>query len=293
MWLLVLNENAGKGDGLNRLERFESMCKSNKIGYQIINESSESQTQKQISISLKTQTISTVIAFGGDGLVSICLQAIALKDVGLMVVPCGSGNDFSRSIGVLASSEQEIFDLITKNQSQAIDVARVKCQDAEKWYLQIMSTGFDAKVNALANKIKWPAGRARYTIAMLIIVLKFEPIDYEIIFDDEKLKVRAMLALVANGVTYGGGMKISPHSSYTDGDLDLLYVEPVSRFTLLSIFPRVFNGTHINHPKVKVFRSSEFTLRAQTKAYADGELIGDLPVNVKVVPRAIKTWILA
>ena len=90
MWLLVLNENAGKGDGLNRLERFESMCKSNKIGYQIINESSESQTQKQISISLKTQTISTVIAFGGDGLVSICLQAIALKDVGLMVVPCGS-----------------------------------------------------------------------------------------------------------------------------------------------------------------------------------------------------------
>ena len=293
MWLLVLNENAGKGDGLNRLERFESMCKSNKIGYQIINESSESQTQKQISISLKTQTISTVIAFGGDGLVSICLQAIASKDIGLMVVPCGSGNDFSRSIGVLASSEQEIFDLITKNQSQAIDVARVKCQDAEKWYLQIMSTGFDAKVNALANKIKWPAGRARYTIAMLIIVLKFEPIDYEIIFDDEKLKVRAMLALVANGVTYGGGMKISPHSSYTDGDLDLLYVEPVSRFTLLSIFPRVFNGTHINHPKVKVFRSSEFTLRAQTKAYADGELIGDLPVNVKVVPRAIKTWILA
>jgi diacylglycerol kinase (ATP) len=269
------------------------MCKSNKIAYQVINEPSQSQTQKQISISLKTQPISTVIAFGGDGLVSLCLQAIALKDIGLMVIPCGSGNDFSRSIGVLASSEQEIFDLITKNQSQVIDAARVKCQDSEKWYLQIMSTGFDAKVNALANKIKWPAGRARYTIAMLIILLKFKPIDYEIILDDEKTTVRAMLALVANGVTYGGGMKISPHSSYTDGELDLLYVEPVSRLTLLSIFPRVFYGTHIDHPKVRILRSKEFTLHAATKAYADGELIGDLPVNVEVVPRAIKTWILA
>jgi diacylglycerol kinase (ATP) len=86
-------------------------------------------------------------------------------------------------------------------------------------------------------------------------------------------------------------MKISPHSSYIDGELDLLYVEPVSRLTLLSIFPRVFSGTHINHPKVKFFRSSEFTLNAKTKAYADGELISDLPVNVVVVPKAIKTWI--
>jgi diacylglycerol kinase (ATP) len=115
MWLLVLNKSAGKGDALNRLKRFEVLCSSNNIAYQIINERSQSQTQEQISISLQTQPISTIIAFGGDGLVSICLQSIALKNIGLMVVPCGTGNDFSRSIGVLGRSEQEIFDLITRN----------------------------------------------------------------------------------------------------------------------------------------------------------------------------------
>jgi diacylglycerol kinase (ATP) len=291
MWLLVLNESAGKGQALNRLRKFEVLCSGNNIAYQIINEPSQFQTHEQISISLQTQPISTIIAFGGDGLVSICLQSVALKEIGLMVVPCGTGNDFSRSIGVLGRSEQEIFDLITMNQSQAIDAARAKYHNGEKWYLQIMSTGFDAKVNSLANRIKWPSGRARYTIAMLIILFKFKPIQYEITFNNEKKIVHAMLALVANGVSYGGGMKISPHSSYIDGKLDLLYVEPVSRLTLLSIFPRVFSGTHINHLKVKVFRSSEFTLNAQTKAYADGELIADLPVNVIVVPKAIKTWI--
>jgi diacylglycerol kinase (ATP) len=291
MWLLVLNESAGKGQALNRLRKFELLCSGSNISYQIINEQSQSQTQDQISISLQTQPISTIIAFGGDGLVSICLQSIALKNISLMVVPCGTGNDFSRSIGVLGSSEQEIFDLITKNQSQDIDAAKAKYHNGEKWYLQIMSTGFDAKVNSLANKIKWPSGRARYTIAMLIILFKFKPIQYQITFNNEKKIVHAMLALVANGVSYGGGMKISPHSSYIDGKLDLLYVEPVSRLTLLSIFPRVFSGTHINHSKVKVLRSNEFTLNAQTKAYADGEFIADLPVNVIAAPKAIKTWI--
>jgi diacylglycerol kinase (ATP) len=291
MWLLVLNESAGKGQALNRLRKFELLCSGNNISYRKINEQSQSQTQDQISISLQTQPISTIIAFGGDGLVSICLQSIALKNIGLMVVPCGTGNDFSRSIGVLGSSEQEIFDLITKNQSQVIDAAKAKYHNGEKWYLQIMSTGFDASVNSLANRIKWPSGRVRYTIAMLIILFKFKPIQYEITFNNEKKIVHAMLALVANGVSYGGGMKISPHSSYIDGELDLLYVQAVSRLTLLSIFPRVFSGTHINHPKVKVFRSNEFTLNAKTKAYADGELISDLPINVIVVPKAIKTWI--
>ena len=291
MWILVLNRSAGKGDGLTRLKTFESICSANRIIFHTVNEPTADQTQKRLAAILETKPISTVIAFGGDGLVSICLQSIASKNISLMVVPCGTGNDFSRSIGVLGSSEQEIFDLITKNQSLAVDVAKASYHNGEKWYLQIMSTGFDACVNSMANKIKWPSGRARYIIAMLIVLFKFKPIQYEISFNEEKKVVHAMLALVANGVSYGGGMKISPHSSYIDGELDLLYVEPVSILTLLSIFPRVFSGTHINHPKVKVFSSSEFTLSAQTQGYADGELIGDLPINVKVVPKAIKTWI--
>lgn len=291
MWLLVLNRNAGKGDGLDRLRKFESICSANQIIFHTINEPTKDLTQARLTAILDTQPISTVIAFGGDGLVSMCLQSIVMTEISLMVVPSGTGNDFSRSIGVLQSSEQEIFELITESKATPIDVARAQHHDKAKWYLQIMSTGFDATVNALANRIKWPSGRARYTIAMLIVLFKFKPIEYEITFNNEKKMVIAMLVLVANGVSYGGGMKISPHSSYTDGELDLLYIQPVSRFTLLTIFPKVFRGTHINHPKVRILRSTEFGLRAQTKAYADGELIGDLPLSVKVLPAAIKTWI--
>jgi diacylglycerol kinase (ATP) len=291
MWLLVVNQCAGKGDGLSRLAKFEAICQANNIAFQRVSEADSVETEDRIKTALRESSISVVVAFGGDGLVSICLQAIATRQIGLMVVPAGTGNDFARGIGVLGKSEQEIFDLITKSQARQIDAAKARYSSGEKWYLQIMSTGFDAQVNALANQIKWPRGRGRYTIAMLIILAKFKPIEYEIIFNDEKRIVSAMLALVANGVTYGGGMKISPNSSYEDGILDLIYIEPVSRLTLLSIFPKVFNGSHINHPKVKILKSNQFTLIAKTRAYADGELIGDLPIDVQVIPRAISTWI--
>lgn len=292
MWLLVLNQSAGKGDGLSRLAKFETICQLNKISFQRVSEIDAEATQDRIKTALIGGSISVVVAFGGDGLVSLCLQAIAMKQIGLMVVPTGTGNDFARGIGVFGKSEQEIFDLITKSQARQIDAAKAKCISGEKWYLQIMSTGFDAQVNALANQIKWPKGRARYTIAMLITLAKFKPIEYEIIFNDEKRIVSAMLALVANGVTYGGGMRISPNSSYEDGVLDLIYIEPVSRVTLLSIFPKVFTGSHINHPNVKTLRSNQFSMIARTRAYADGELVGDLPVNVQVIPKAVTTWVL-
>ncbi len=291
MWLLVFNEKAGKGGGSARLAEFESICQRNNIAFQRVAEVDAEATQDRIKTALLRSSISVVVAFGGDGLVSICLQAIAMKQVDFMVVPTGTGNDFARGIGVFGKSEQEIFDLITQCQARQIDAARVRCSTGEKWYLQIMSTGFDAEVNALANSIRWPKGRARYTISMLIILIKFKPIQYQIIFNDERIIISAMLTLIANGVTYGGGMKISPHSSYEDGLLDLIYIEPVSRFTLLSIFPKVYTGTHINHPKVKKLRSSQFKVIGRTRAYADGEFIGDLPVDVQVIPKAVSTWV--
>lgn len=293
MWLLVLNAKAGKRAGLSRLRKFEDICVRNQFPFQVINEPDQDATAASVEAILLAQPVSIIIAFGGDGLVSLCLQAVAEKQTGLMVVPAGTGNDFARSIGVLKKSEQEIFDFITHNKVKQIDAALVKSQSGQKWYLQILSTGFDANVNAQANLISWPKGRARYTVAMLIVLRKFKPIQYEISYNNEKVIVSAMLVLVANGVTYGGGMRISPVSSFEDGVLDLLYIEPVSKLTLLLIFPRVFFGSHLKHPKVKLLQSDEFTLQAQTQGYADGEMIGDLPMNVRVYPRAINTWVMA
>jgi len=291
MWLLVINNRAGKGRATKRLEKFVSLCKQHSQEFIVVNETSADATRRGIKNTLKDHDIEVLIAFGGDGLISMCLQLVCSTSTALMVVPTGTGNDFSRSLGNLNKSEAEIFQFIGSNDSSVIDAAQVISDNRSTWYVQILSTGFDAGVNKIANAIKWPRGKSKYTIALLLALFKFKPISYEIRTDQQTLSLKAILVVVANGQSYGGGMKILPHSSYEDGMLDLLYVNPVSKFTLLTIFPRVFNGSHINHPKVKTIRAERFEISARTNAYADGEFVSNLPVKVQVFPRSLKTWI--
>ena len=292
MWLLVINQRAGKGRASKRLAMFRTLCEQHNQEYMVVDEVSAESTVKMIQKNLRDHSVDTLVAFGGDGLVSLCLQLVCATPVALMVVPTGTGNDFARSIGSIGKSESQIFDFISSNAPRKIDAAQASSRNQSTWFVQILSTGFDAGVNKLANAIKWPRGKSKYTIALLLALFKFKPIDYQIKSSSTAFNLPAMLVVVANGKSYGGGMKILPNSSYEDGILDLLYVEPVSKMTLLTIFPRVFNGTHINHPKVKTMRSESFEINARTNAYADGEFVNELPVEVQVFPKCLTTWIL-
>jgi diacylglycerol kinase (ATP) len=100
-----------------------------------------------------------------------------------------------------------------------------------------------------------------------------------------------MLSAVANGVSYGGGMKVCPDASLSDGLFDVMILEPVSKFEFLRVFPHVFKGTHITHPRVRIERARSVKISAPAVAYADGERIGPLPISAVIEPRSLKTWI--
>jgi diacylglycerol kinase (ATP) len=100
-----------------------------------------------------------------------------------------------------------------------------------------------------------------------------------------------MLLSVANGECYGGGMRICPGASNSDGVFDILVVRPVSKLVLLTIFPKVFKGNHIPHPKIDLHHGRKVKLSGPTLAYADGEFVSDFPIEVTNIPRALTTWL--
>ena len=291
MWLLVLNRQSGKGKIDKKLRDFVELCDANKILYEIIDEESSHQTELHLQKKLNDNQIDAVIAFGGDGLVSLCLQSIGESSVGFSVVPTGTGNDFARSIGTLNKSIQHIFESISISNKVKVDLALATNKESKRYFIQVLSVGFDASVNEYANKMRWPKGKIKYTLAMLRLLPMARNIDFIISCDDKTLKSKSMLIAVANGSTYGGGMKILPNASYNDGTLDLLYVDPVSKLTLLSIFPRVFRGSHVKHPAVHILKGSHFEISGNTKAFADGEYIGDLPLDISVIKDGLTTWV--
>lgn len=224
-------------------------------------------------------------------MVNLCLQYLARSGITLGVIPAGTGNDFARAVGVNGLSVNKIFDLYTKSDPAEIDLGLVKSQSSERWFVQVLSTGFDAEVNSRANKIRWPKGKSKYTIATVRTLAKFRPITYEIEMDGHKLSQSAMLFTIANGKTYGGGMRICPGASNSDGIFELLLVRPVSRFVLLTIFPKVFKGNHIPHQKIDTYQAKEVKISASTSSYADGEYVANLPITVTNVGNALSTWL--
>jgi diacylglycerol kinase (ATP) len=99
-----------------------------------------------------------------------------------------------------------------------------------------------------------------------------------------------MLVCIANGQSYGGGMQIVPHAKNSDGYLDLMIVDQVSPLRLLMVFPRVFFGTHVKHPKVNFLTGKEISINAAGAAFADGERIADLPVRVRLSEKSLQVF---
>lgn len=291
MWLLVVNESAGKGKALYLANQFSKLLVNSNQEFTLIHETSYEKTIEKLKSSLSTNSYKKVIAIGGDGLVNLCLQYLARSGITLGVIPAGTGNDFARAVGVNGLSVNKIFDLYTKSDPAEIDLGLVKSQSSERWFVQVLSTGFDAEVNSRANKIRWPKGKSKYTIATVRTLAKFRPITYEIEMDGHKLSQSAMLFTIANGETYGGGMRICPGASNSDGFFELLLVKPVSRFVLLTIFPKVFKGNHIPHQKIDTYQAKEVKISASTSSYADGEYVANLPITVTNVGNALSTWL--
>ena len=292
MWLLVLNSKAGKGKATNLCRSLEVLLKSNNLTYEIISESNPEDTSTELRLKIAAGGFERVVAIGGDGLVNLCLQEVAKRDIALAVIPAGTGNDFARAVGSHKKSVAEIFNAVRSDEPSAIDLGLITGDFGKRWYVQVLSTGFDALVNKLANRISWPRGQIKYTLATIFTLARFKPIEYEITIDDKQFKQDFMLLSVANGETYGGGMRICPNASNSDGVFDILLVHPVSKIVLLTIFPKVFAGKHIPHPRIEIIRGRNVQLSANASAFADGEFVSTLPIRIENIPNALKTWLI-
>jgi diacylglycerol kinase (ATP) len=292
MWLLVVNSKAGKGRASKLAGKFEVLLKSNNLPYEIINKATYEETFSECRLSIASGKFEKVVAIGGDGLVNLCLQEVAEQNIGLSVIPAGTGNDFARAVGSHKKSVNEIFNVVRSQDPTTIDLGLVTGAFGKRWYVQVLSTGFDALVNNLANRINWPRGQMKYTLATLLTLARFKPIPYELIIDGKQFKQDFMLLSVANGETYGGGMRICPDASNSDGIFDILLVHPVSKIVLLSIFPKVFTGKHVPHPKIDIIRGKKVQLSADASAFADGEFVSKLPIEITNVKNALKTWLM-
>ncbi|WP_327329091.1 diacylglycerol kinase [Streptomyces sp. NBC_01208] len=231
-----------------------------------------------------------LVAVGGDGMMSLALQAVAGTSTPLGAVAVGTGNDFARALGLPirdpAAAGRLAAEALKAGTARPIDLGRV----GERWFGSVLASGFDSRVNDRGNRMRWIGGRFKYDLAILAELAAFRPIPYRLELDGGPVtEIEATLIAVGNGTTYGGGMRICADAVMDDGLFDVTVVGDCSRATLLKVFPRVYRGTHLGHPAVTVHRVSSISLAAAgVTAYADGEPLGALPLTATCVPGAAR-----
>ena len=239
-----------------------------------------------------------LVVVGGDGMVNLAANLVAGTKVPFGLIPSGTGNDMARALGIpFDDTEAAIrtLDAALATGPRTIDAGRITWTDAdtgergERWFACALSAGFDAIVNERANEMRHPKGPSRYILAMLAELALLKPLAYRLTLDGEVVETKALLVALGNAVSLGGGMKITPDAKLDDGVFDVLIVEPLSRFNFLRIFPRVFKGEHVGHPKVRIQRAKKVRVEADgIVAYGDGERIAALPLEVENVPGALR-----
>ncbi len=241
-----------------------------------------------------------LVVVGGDGMVHLGVNILAGKRVPLGIVPTGTGNDMARSLGIPYENAEAAIRALgdaLDREARTIDAAKVRWADSdgapqERWVACAISAGFDAIVNERANSMRHPKGPSRYTIAILVELARLKPIHYRLTLDGRVIETDGSMVSLGNGISLGGGMKITPDAILDDGLLDVMIVRPLTRLKFLRLFPKVFSGMHTGLPVVRMERARRVRIEADgIVAYGDGERLGPTPVDVELVPGALRVLV--
>jgi diacylglycerol kinase (ATP) len=286
---VLTNPTSGHGNAPHAAER--AVTQLHKRGVDVVAiAGTDAEHARRLTEGALERGMDALIVVGGDGIISLALQVLAQTDIPLGIIPAGTGNDHAREFRIPTKDPEAAADVVVDGVIESVDLGRIVGADGtDKWFGTVMAAGFDSLVTDRTNRMTWPHGRMRYNVAMVAELSKLRLLPFRLTFDGEELVTELTLAAFGNTRSYGGGMLICPDADPTDGQLDATMVQSASRTKLIRLFPTVFKGTHVDLDAVRTARARVITVDSPgINAYADGEYVCPLPVEVSAVPAALK-----
>jgi YegS/Rv2252/BmrU family lipid kinase len=226
------------------------------------------------------------VAFGGDGLIGAVAGALKNTDGVVGVLPGGRGNDLCRVLGV-PLKPVSACSVLASGAVRSLDLGEA----GGRTFTGIASCGFDSVVNQIANETTVVRGSPVYGYALLRALPGWRGAQFTVTLDGgEVRRFTGYSVAAANSRQFGGGMRLAPDASLTDGLLDVVIIEDMPKLRFLRLAPTVFSGRHLRYREVQVLRAREMRIEASEPftLYADGEPLAELPVTVRVLPAAVQ-----
>jgi YegS/Rv2252/BmrU family lipid kinase len=280
---LIVNPHAGAGRALRLLGSVEAELRAQGRPFRVERTTSMDHARELAKEAADHNEI--VAAMGGDGITGAIAGELRDGKGVLAVFPGGRGNDFARKLDI-PFDPAEAAKLLQTGQEKRIDLA----ETGGSTYLGILSAGFDSDVSRIALETRLKLGTFVYTYGVLRAILSWKEATWDITIDGESSAFGGYSVAVCNSGVFGGGMFLAPDAKLDDGLLDVVLIARQSKRAYLRGLPRVFKGTHVQDPAVKLIQGREITFHADRPftAYADGDPIAELPATVRVLPGSLR-----
>jgi diacylglycerol kinase (ATP) len=237
---------------------------------------------------------------GGDGtaneVVNGLMQLPEHRRPALAALPRGTGGDFPKGLGMAPGTEAAIARIL-KGRERRVDVVRssftgLDGRPATRCYVNIADAGMGGGVSERVNRTsKRFGGFASFLWATLASLWTYRNPELDVTVDGAlRHSGRLLTAVAANGPRFGGGMLMAPRAVQDDGLLDVVIIGDISKPDLLHSLPRLYNGTHLSHPLVTMWRGREMAVSGPLPVplEIDGEYPGVTPFRAWIEPRALR-----
>lgn len=289
---VLANPSAGRGRGSDILAEVTGRFRSHGFTTTVLTGASAAEATARCREAVEAG-VSAVVAVGGDGTMHLALQAVAGTAIPFGVIPAGTGNDLVNALKMPTDpsiAAKQVVEALAQRHVRAIDLARIDTGAGEqRWYATTLAAGSDAAAAERVNRMRWPRGSLRYTIAVLTELVLRRRRAYTLTVDGAEHRFAAILVAVGNVGWYGSGAQICPTADVTDGMVDVTVIaDTAGRGDLIRINKLAYTGRVLEHHAVRTYRGREVRVAADgIIGYADGERVGPLPMAVTCIPGAL------
>jgi YegS/Rv2252/BmrU family lipid kinase len=256
---------------------------------------------RELAKSAAEKGYDLVVSVGGDGTINEVVNGLydagRIGEVTLGIISTGAGSDYIRTVGIPGHLKQAC-QCLRNRRKLVLDVGVAEYfrsgRRAKRLFVNSASLGLGAEVvKATTQRFKTLGRTVSYLMGYLTTFLSYKNRDVSVEVGGETKNEKVYTIVVSNGRYAGGGMLIAPDAELTDGLLNVMTIGDMSKLDLLLSLPRVYNGTHLTLPKVTVKRAKEAKISATKGTYleADGELLGEAPAYLYVLPGALNVAI--
>ena len=291
--LVFVNRAAGRRRARSHLLQLRTLFESRGVSIQFVETSGAAELESAARSAVE-QNHRVLLALGGDGTLQALVNGVYGSDVMIGILPAGGGNDFAAALG-LPNNLVSAAELILKGKPRSVDLVRVCTGDGQtRLFAAGGGIGLDAEAVLFASgPYRRLPGRLRYIASALRALSEHAPLKVRLEFPGEGLQpfeTVSLLTGVLNAPTYGAGVRLAPVARIDDGLLHVVVLEDLSALSVLKLLPRLIGSGELRTPRVKRWKVKAVRMCADRPClfHGDGEILGPAPVEIEVVPNAVK-----